>query len=73
MSADGHPEDGMCLWFLDFAGGAVAALTNLDSIDDEPDNQSDDHKIEHHLNGDQDSGCLGLGRDVAKSDCGEHG
>lgn len=63
----------MGLWILNFAGRAVATLTNLDCIDDQPDDESDDHKVEHHLNGDKNTGCLGLGRDVAEADRGEHG
>ena len=59
------------LWIFEFTGRGVGALTNLHSIDDEPDNQSDDDEVEHHLNGDKNPGGLGLGCDVAEAHRGE--
>ena len=59
------------LWIFEFTGRGVAALTNLHSIDDEPDNQSDDDEVEHHLNGDKDPGGLCLGGGVAEAHRGE--
>ena len=50
-SPDGATEDGISLRVSDFTARGMAALNNFDRIDDQPNNQSDEDEVEHHLNG----------------------